>query len=106
MPRVCACIVAPGQRAAGLAAATRPLPCRPSPCLPCSTLHALAGCCLLAAFPTSHWLGWLSCCAQGVDKLNGLVAEAMREAHSKSVEGMKARMRTLASNLGMPSPPN
>jgi DNA-binding protein YbaB len=41
-----------------------------------------------------------------VDKLNGLVAEAMREAHSKSVEGMKARMRTLASNLGMPSPPN
>jgi DNA-binding protein YbaB len=41
-----------------------------------------------------------------VDKLNGLVAEAMREAHSKSVEGMKARMRTLASNLGMPAPPN
>ncbi|KAI7835425.1 hypothetical protein COHA_010672 [Chlorella ohadii] len=43
--------------------------------------------------------------AQGVDKLNELVAEAMREAHAKSVDGMKARMRQLASNLGMPPPP-
>lgn len=42
---------------------------------------------------------------QGVEKLNQLVAEAMKEAHLKSVDGMKARMRQLASNLGMPAPP-
>ncbi|PSC76287.1 Nucleoid-associated chloroplastic [Micractinium conductrix] len=40
---------------------------------------------------------------QGVDKLNQLVAEAMRDAHGKSVEGMKLRMRSLAANLGMPA---
>ncbi|PRW32988.1 Nucleoid-associated chloroplastic [Chlorella sorokiniana] len=43
--------------------------------------------------------------AQGVEKLNQLVEEAMREAHAKSVEGMKTRMRQLAANLGMPPPP-
>lgn len=42
---------------------------------------------------------------QGVEKLNVLVAEAMRDAHGKSVEGMKSRMKTLAANLGMPPPP-
>ncbi|KAL4448896.1 hypothetical protein ABPG77_007613 [Micractinium sp. CCAP 211/92] len=42
---------------------------------------------------------------QGVDRLNELVGEAMRDAHAKSVEGMKTRMRQLASNLGMPPPP-
>jgi DNA-binding protein YbaB len=42
---------------------------------------------------------------QGVEKLNELVTEAMKEAHAKSVDGMKSRMRQLASNLGMPNPP-
>jgi DNA-binding protein YbaB len=43
---------------------------------------------------------------QGVEKLNELVGQAMKEAHSKSVDGMKSRMRQLASNLGMPAPPS
>jgi DNA-binding protein YbaB len=43
---------------------------------------------------------------QGVEKLNVLVQEAMKEAHGKSVDGMKQRMQKLASNLGMPAPPS
>ncbi|KAL0041610.1 hypothetical protein WJX79_009356 [Trebouxia sp. C0005] len=40
---------------------------------------------------------------QGSDKLSALVTEAMRDAHSKSVEGMKSRMKELSSNLGLPA---
>lgn len=43
--------------------------------------------------------------SQGAEKLSELVTEAMRDAHSKSVVGMKTRMRDLASSLGLPNPP-
>ena len=42
---------------------------------------------------------------QGAEKLNALVFEAMADAHARSVAGMKARMSQLASNLGLPQPP-
>lgn len=42
---------------------------------------------------------------QGLERLNVLIAEAMKDAHSKSVAGMKARMAQLASSLGLPQPP-
>jgi nucleoid-associated protein EbfC len=42
---------------------------------------------------------------QGVEKLGQLVEEAMKDAHAKSVAGMKARMAQLASSLGLPNPP-
>eukprot|EP00887_Chlorella_sp_A99_P007246 scaffold2.g7246.t1 len=44
--------------------------------------------------------------SQGAERLNQLVTEAMRDAHAKSVEGMKARMKDLAKNLGLPPPPS
>ena len=40
--------------------------------------------------------------AKGSEALAGLVAEAMKDAHAKSVDGMKARMREMASSLGLP----
>jgi DNA-binding YbaB/EbfC family protein len=43
--------------------------------------------------------------SQGAERLTVLVTEAMKDAHSKSVAGMKARMSQLASNLGLPQPP-
>lgn len=43
--------------------------------------------------------------AQGADALAGLVTEAMKDAHSKSVEGMKSRMREMATSLGLPGVP-
>jgi len=43
--------------------------------------------------------------AQGLEKLNVLVSEAMKDSHAKSVAGMKARMSQLAANLGLPKPP-
>lgn len=43
---------------------------------------------------------------QGAEKLNKLVEEAMKDAHAKSVAGMKARMAQLAQNLGLPQPPS
>ncbi|KAL3162877.1 hypothetical protein ABBQ32_009327 [Trebouxia sp. C0010 RCD-2024] len=43
---------------------------------------------------------------QGSDKLSDLVTEAMRDAHSKSVEGMKTRMKELSSSLGLPQGAN
>jgi DNA-binding YbaB/EbfC family protein len=43
--------------------------------------------------------------AQGADALAGLVTEAMKDAHGKSVDGMKARMREMASSLGIPGMP-
>ena len=39
--------------------------------------------------------------AQGAEKLASLVEEAMKDAHAKSVDGMKARMREMASSLGL-----
>jgi nucleoid-associated protein EbfC len=41
----------------------------------------------------------------GNEKLNTLVLEAMKDAHSRSVEGMKARMGQLAAKMGLPTPP-
>jgi DNA-binding YbaB/EbfC family protein len=43
--------------------------------------------------------------AQGADALARLVTEAMKDAHAKSVDGMKARMREMASSLGLPGMP-
>lgn len=43
--------------------------------------------------------------AQGADALGALVTEALKDAHAKSVEGMKARMREMASSLGLPGMP-
>ena len=42
---------------------------------------------------------------QGAEALSGLVTEAMKDAHAKSVDGMKARMREMASSLGIPGMP-
>lgn len=39
--------------------------------------------------------------AQGADKLSALVQEAMKDAHAKSVEGMKTRMKEMATSLGL-----
>lgn len=39
---------------------------------------------------------------QGKDALEGLLLEASKEAHSKSVEGMRERMKVLAQTLGLP----
>ncbi len=43
--------------------------------------------------------------SQGNEALSRLVTEAMRDAHAKSVAGMKERMAKLASSLGLPQPP-
>lgn len=43
--------------------------------------------------------------AQGQEKLNQLVLEAMKDSHAKSVAGMKARMGQLAAKMGLPQPP-
>ncbi len=43
--------------------------------------------------------------AQGSEALAALVTEAMKDAHGKSVNGMKARMREMASSLGLPGMP-
>lgn len=37
----------------------------------------------------------------GAEKLAAAVEEAMKDAHAKSVEGMKARMKEMASSLGL-----
>lgn len=41
----------------------------------------------------------------GNEKLNALVTEAMKDAHAKSVETMKASMSSLAAKMGLPTPP-
>ena len=41
----------------------------------------------------------------GNEKLNALVTEAMKDAHAKSVEAMKASMGNLAKKMGLPTPP-
>lgn len=43
--------------------------------------------------------------SQGNEKLSALVTEAMKDAHAKSVAGMKERMAKLAQSLGLPQPP-
>mmetsp|Transcript_10867 Transcript_10867/g.30797 ORF Transcript_10867/g.30797 Transcript_10867/m.30797 type:complete len:166 (+) Transcript_10867:119-616(+) len=43
--------------------------------------------------------------SQGQEALEALVLEASKEAHSKSVEGMKERMKSLAQTLGLPQQP-
>jgi DNA-binding protein YbaB len=40
-----------------------------------------------------------------MQRLNALVTEAMRDAYSKSVQGMKDRMSELARGLGLPGVP-
>ncbi|CAG9462245.1 unnamed protein product [Pedinophyceae sp. YPF-701] len=40
---------------------------------------------------------------QGPEKLEALIQEAMSEAHSKSVAGMRERMQALAQKLGLPN---
>jgi len=42
--------------------------------------------------------------SQGAEKLSELVNEAMKDAHFKSVEGMKARMKEMAQTLGLGGP--
>lgn len=44
--------------------------------------------------------------AMGVDaeELSQRITTAMKEAHTKSVAGMKSRMQDLAKNLGIPNP--
>jgi DNA-binding YbaB/EbfC family protein len=37
----------------------------------------------------------------GNEKLSALVTEAMKDAHAKSVEGMRAKMSALASKMGV-----
>ncbi|KAK9845364.1 hypothetical protein WJX81_004495 [Elliptochloris bilobata] len=39
--------------------------------------------------------------ASGAENLSMLVTEAMKDAHSKSVEGMKSKMKDMASKLGL-----
>ena len=41
----------------------------------------------------------------GKDSLEAAVLEASKEAHSKSVDGMKERMKGLAQSLGLPAQP-
>jgi DNA-binding protein YbaB len=43
--------------------------------------------------------------SQGSEALSKLVNEAMKDAHAKSVAGMKERMAKLAQSLGLPQPP-
>lgn len=40
------------------------------------------------------------------EELSRRLTAAMKEAHSKSVAGMKEKMQTLAKNLGLPNLPN
>uniref|UniRef100_A0A6U1H5K5 Nucleoid-associated protein n=1 Tax=Tetraselmis chuii TaxID=63592 RepID=A0A6U1H5K5_9CHLO len=42
---------------------------------------------------------------QGKEKLEALLLEASKEAHEKSVTGMKERMKVLAQTLGLPAQP-
>ena len=42
--------------------------------------------------------------SQGAEKLSELVLEATRDAHGKSVEGMKVRMADMAKSLGLGGP--
>jgi len=42
---------------------------------------------------------------QGNEAVSRLVTEAMKDAHAKSVAGMKERMAKLAQSLGLPQPP-
>jgi len=44
--------------------------------------------------------------SQGAEKLGVLVTEAYKDAHEKSVNAMKERMKGLASSLGLPQNPN
>ena len=39
---------------------------------------------------------------QGADRLGQLVTEAYADAHERSVQAMKDRMRSMASQLGIP----
>lgn len=41
---------------------------------------------------------------QGAERLSALVGEAMKDAHAKSVEGMKVRMAEMAKSLGLGGP--
>ena len=41
----------------------------------------------------------------GKDSLEAAILEASKEAHSKSVDGMKERMKGLAQSLGLPAQP-
>lgn len=38
---------------------------------------------------------------QGAERLSLLVQEAMKDAHTKSVDGMKTRMKEMANSLGL-----
>jgi DNA-binding YbaB/EbfC family protein len=40
---------------------------------------------------------------QGAEKVSELCTEAMKDAHAKSVAGMKLRMRDLAAKMGLPN---
>ena len=46
-----------------------------------------------------------ACAAAALQELSKRVAQAMQEAHAKSVSGMKEKMKTLAQNLGLPGLP-
>jgi DNA-binding protein YbaB len=48
-----------------------------------------------AVCPISQWF-------VEMQKLSELCTEAMKDAHAKSVAGMKLRMKDLAANLGLP----
>jgi len=43
--------------------------------------------------------------AAGTEELEKRLTAALREAHGKSVDGMKVKMRDLASRLGLPAAP-
>lgn len=42
--------------------------------------------------------------SQGAERLSELVLEAAKDAHAKSVEGMKVRMKAMAATLGLNAP--
>ena len=42
--------------------------------------------------------------SQGAERLSALVTEAMKDAHAKSVDGMKVRMSEMAKSLGLGGP--
>jgi len=42
--------------------------------------------------------------SQGAERLSALVGEAMKDAHAKSVDGMKVRMAEMAKSLGLGGP--
>ena len=44
--------------------------------------------------------------SQGAEALGVLVTEAYKDAHEKSMNAMKDRMKNLASSLGLPQNPN